>query len=381
VTDPEIAPDGIVRTALQLLPVPAHEADFWTRLERSLDEAAAPVEPPADGRQVVVAAPNAAPPRSARPSPRDTGPAVLELERDPALAVVPGALRRTSNAILVAVAAAAVLVVAVAGNTLLEDRNGTDQVTADDDEQASATLDALVKDAQPDSATPSTMSANGEETSSAAVLSWVDDLGAGDGDEAWKAMGPSSQAHFGSQAAFEHELTSLAEGYGAWAAAEPDDVLVTPVLSSDEGTIAVVTLVGTVEQEGTTQHRADAFPVRIVDDEVVLEPFAFAGELEVVVPEDVPSDGARPPVPPGEELVIVVPSDAEAPVLRLDDGATVVCGDAEGTELTDLDDAPGQRCSYLPTDGLSPGEHTLTVAFMGSDGTSISAAALLFDAA
>ena len=48
-------------------------------------------------------------------------------------------------------------------------------------------------------------------------------------------------------------MTDLAEGYGAWSAAEPDDVLVTPVAAGDEGTIAVVTLVGTVEQEGTAQ--------------------------------------------------------------------------------------------------------------------------------
>ena len=80
-------------------------------------------------------------------------------------------------------------------------------------------------------------------------------------------------------------MTDLAEGYGAWSAAEPDDVLVTPVAADDDGTIAVVTLVGTVEQEGTTQARADAFPVRIVDGDVVLEPFASAGDLEVVIPE------------------------------------------------------------------------------------------------
>ena len=48
----------------------------------------------------------------------------------------------------------------------------------------------------------------------------------------------------------------------------------------------VVTLVGTVDQEGARQHRADAFPVRVVDGTATLEPFAFAGELEVVVPEE-----------------------------------------------------------------------------------------------
>lgn len=369
-TDAEVPPDAIVRTALQLLPVPSHTDDFWARLEGALDDESTLAEPAPASRSVLVAA-EAAPTADAAP--------VLELERDPALALVPGALRRTSNALLVAVAAAAVVVVALAGNTLLEERNGTNQLTSDD--QASAELDALVDGAQPDSATLSTMSADGEEASSDAVLAWVDDLRSGDSDDAWAAMGPVSQAHFGSQAVFDEQLTSLAESYGTWSGSDPEQVMITPVLASDEGTLAVVTLVGTVTVNGEQQHRADAFPVRVVDGEAHLEPFAFAGEMEVVVPGAAPSDGTRPPVASGEALVIVVPSGAEAPVLRLDDGETVVCGMAEGTELTDLEDTPGQRCSYLPTEGIDEGEHTLTVAFLGPDGASISAASLLFDAA
>jgi hypothetical protein len=53
----------------------------------------------------------------------------------------------------------------------------------------------------------------------------------------------------------------------------------------------------------------------------------------------------------------------------------------EGSELTDLEGLDGQRCSYLPPEGLAAGEHTLTMAFVGSDGTSISAGSILFDAA
>ncbi len=380
-TDHDVPPDGIVRTALQLLPIPAHEADFWPRLEHELD-AAAPPEPARDQRTILVAAPegSTAPPRSRRRG-ADPAPRVLELERDPALALVPSALRRPSNVLLVAVAAAAVVVVAFAGTSLLEDRNGSPPVSSEDDGDASPTLEALVEDAHPESATPSTMSDGAEDATAEAVLAWVGDLGDGDGSAAWEALGPTSQAHFGSQSAFEDELSALAEGYGAWSGADPDDVLVTPISTDDHGALAVVTLIGTVEQEGTSQHRADAFPVRLVDGDAVLEPFASAGELEVVVPEGVPGSSERSPMASGEELVIVVPSDAEAPVLRLDDGAAVVCGLADGTELTDLEGAPGQRCAYRPADGVSVGVHTLTVAFMGGDGESISAASLLFDAA
>ena len=147
-----------------------------------------------------------------------------------------------------------------------------------------------MQDAQ-SSGTVTTLPADREDDSSEAVLQWVDDLGDGDAEAAWTAMGDVSQAHFGSQAEFEGLMTDLAEGYGAWSAAEPDEVLVTPVAADDEGTIAVVTLIGTVEQEGAAQPRADAVPVRIVDGEVVLEPFASAGDLEVVVPEPSSEDG------------------------------------------------------------------------------------------
>ncbi len=376
-SDIELEPDLIVRTALQRLPIPSHADGFWTRLEGALDAeqaASAPARP--DERTVLVALPDDAPGAAA-----DTSPAAPELDGDPALALVPRSMRRTSNGVLVAVAAATVLVVALASTSLLEEGDGTKDGGSGGTAQASVALDALVSESQPASVTPSTMSSDGAAASSDAVLAWVDDIGTGDGPSAWKAMGPASQAHFGTQEAFEAEMTSIADDYGAWSDAAPDDVLVTPVLASDEGTLAVVTLVGIVAQAGTTERRADAFPVRLVDGEAILEPFALAGELEVVVPEPMSADGVRPPVGAGEELVIVVPTDAKAPVLRLDDGDAVVCGQAEGTELTNLDGSPGQRCSYLPPEGIEPGEHTFTMAFLGSDGDSISAESLLFDAA
>jgi hypothetical protein len=181
-------------------------------------------------------------------------------------------------------------------------------------------------------------------------------------------------------------VPAMAEGFGAWSAAEPDDILVTPVRSTDDGTIAVVTLLGTVQQEGTANLRSDAFPVRIVKGKVVLEPFASAGDLEVVTPQ--PTDGeaggeARgyDPVALDEELVFVLPTSAEAPVLRIDGGDTVVCGEAPGTDFHDLEGAVGQRCSYLPEGGFRPGEHVVTVAFVGEDGASVTASSIRFEAA
>ena len=142
-----------------------------------------------------------------------------------------------------------------------------------------------------------------------------------------------------------------------------------------------MTLVGTINQEGSPQHRADAFPVRVVDGVARLEPFAFAGELEIVVPEPVPHGGTRPIVQSDDELVVVVPRGVDAPMIRLDDGQTLVCGEAEGTELTELETAPGQRCSYRPDSGIDAGDHVFTVAFLSPDGTGISAESVLFEAA
>ena len=264
---PDVEPDGFVRTALQLLPIPAHDDDFWARLDTALEAEGALPEP---GRTLVAA-----------PTSDATEPATV-VEPDMSLAVVPAAFRRTSNALLAMVAAAAIVVVAVAGSTLLDDERGTTVGPADP--AADAALETLMQDAQ-SAGTLTTLPADRADDSSEAVLQWVDDLGEGDAEAAWTAMGDVSQAHFGSQAEFQGLMTDLAEGYGAWSAARPDEVLVTPVAAAEEGTIAVVTLLGTVEQEGASVPRSEAVPVRIVDGEVVLEPFASAGDLEVVVPE------------------------------------------------------------------------------------------------
>ena len=368
---PSIEPDVVVRTALELLPIPPHDDEFWRQLEAALDAEpphVAPVEP-AHHLLVTGSAPSS--------EESDLDPAHV-LEPDSSLAVVPAAFRRTSNAVLAALAAAAVVVVAIAGNTLMDERNGT----AVNAPEADPELETLVRNAQDDGGTVTTLSSAREDASSEAVLAWVGDLGDGDADAAWDAMGEASQAHFASQSEFEGQMTELAEGYGAWSAAEPDEVLVTPVVSDDDGTVAVVTLLGTLEQESGPLARADAFPVRIADGDVVLEPFASAGELEVVIPEVASDDGLTwESVGAGEELVFVLPGDVDAPVLQIDGGDTVICGEAPGSEFGDLDQSDGQRCAYLPEGGFEAGPHTVTVAFLGSGGDAITAESIRFEAA
>lgn len=368
-----VGPDPFVSAALQVLPVPPHFDDFWANLGAALDAEPlrlaprptrpAPAEPPVEDR-----------PAAPQPDPVS----VVELVHQP-LGVLPPGVRRRSNAVLSAIAVAAAVMVVIAGTALVRDETGGGGPT----ELAGDAEDPSDTEASTSSSTPvSSLTGSGSEVlPTNAVLAWVGALGSGDVDAAWEAMGPASHTRWGSKSAFEAERTGLAEGYGAWAAATPDEVYVTSLTASGDGEVVVVTLVGSVGQEGSRVQRADAFPVRVVDGVARLEPFAFAGELEVVVPAPVPDGGTRPVVGSDEELVVVVPRGVDAPLVRLDDGDTLVCGEAEGTELTQLETAPGQRCSYRPDGGIEPGERVLTVAFVSPDGTGISAESVLFEAA
>src|SRR3546814_20309150 len=125
--------------------------------------------------------------------------------------------------------------------------------------------------------------------------------------------------------------------------------------------------VGTIAPEGMTETRADAFPVRITGGTAEPEPFAFAGEIEFVVPAGIPEGGTRPVIE-DDELVVVVPEGVSAPIVRLDDGEAMVCGEAPGTELTELDQASGQRCAISPDGGIPAGQRVLTAAYATPDG-------------
>lgn len=368
-------PDPIVRTALQLLPVPDHGETFWTELDALLDaEPPRQVEEPAlaVGPAVRTEASAAATAVGSRAMGR-----VAQLEPDPSLRIVPPTLRRRSNVALTAVAVAAALTVVVAGTNLVRQRAdtgvGLTELANGGDSQRSQLVSSTTSIA--------TISDQDASAPKEAVLTWVAALGQGDMEAAWASMGSASQDHFGSESAFESEVANMAGAYGAWSAATPNDVIVTPVGPAADGVLVVVTLVGTVSQGGTKQERADAFPVRIVDGTAHVEPFAFAGEVEVVVPEPVSTAGTRPVVRSDDKLVVVVPRGVEAPMIRLDDGDTLVCGESAGTELTELDGAPGQRCSYQPDGGIPAGTRVLTVAFASPDGSGISAESVLFEAA
>lgn len=384
-TDEEIPSDGIVRTALQLLPVPQHGPSFWAELD---DAIAATTTEAADDGQPARSRPLAAPVAAAAladPVPtRDPSTdsyAVVSGPRPAAgsTALVPPALRRGSNAVLAAMAVAAAVVVVVAAGNLVSDRRSTEEV-ANTQADAAAELDALIDGQQTEGVLVS-MSADDEGRATEAVLAWLAAVTAGDADTAWAALGEASRSDYGSASAFEADLAAVAAAHGPWSEVDPDQVLITPLSLDDGELVAVVTFVGEVEGVDGLERRADAFPVRVVDGEVILEAFAAAGVLELVVPEGPAERVDRPVVAGDGELVLVVPDGAAAPVLRLDDGDTVVCGEAAGTELIPMAELPGRRCSWTPDGGIPAGDHTLTVAFLAVDGSGISADSVLFAAA
>lgn len=363
IDDAPIEPDPIVQTALQLLPVPDHGPSFWTRLEAELARER-PSEPPVEPAL-------AAGPRRGAPTAPAGSHAVPSLGRPAPAAptsLVPPALRRRSNVVLVAVAVVAALVVTVAGATLVRERS-------------LAGVDTASPDAPPSSSTTTERDPAGDGAPERAVLAWVAALGAGDMAAAWAALGPASQAHFGSRSAFDQERSALTEGYGAWAASTPDRTIVTPVPSGGEAVLVVVTLVGTARQEGSSERRATAIPVRLADGIAAVEPFAFAGEADIAVPGPSAASGELPVVRADDELVVTVPRGVDAPTIRIDGGEPVVCGGDTDTTLSEPSDAPGQRCTYRPSGGLKVGRRVLTVAFASADGAAVTARSVLFEVA
>ena len=370
-TDELVPADPVVRTALQLLPVPDHDDAFWARLDATLAQEPAPGVARREPLRAV--APGRAADRAGTSRQPTTVP-LVELEARPAHGVVPPAMRRRSNVVLSAIAVAAAVVVVVAGTSLVRSRTGDDA-----DTDAADAPEATVEGETTSSV--STLTAPDDEPAVAAVVAWVNALAGGDMEAAWDALGPASQAHWGSMSAFAAERSGLAEGFGAWSTGTPDDVVLTSLRTTGDDELVVVTLIGTVDQEGSRVSRADAFPVRLTGEDAVIELYAYAGELEIVVPEPADQGHARPTVASGDELVVVVPEGVPAPVLRLDDGEILVCGEAPGTELTVLEGASGQRCGYAPEGGIPAGERVLTVAFSTPDGRSVTARSVRFQAA
>jgi hypothetical protein len=296
--DRDLVVEGVVRR----IPVPDHAPDFWHDLERRLHAVgggvhSADVAPEAEDLPVVALQP---------PSP-------------------PHRLRRRRLR-----AAAAVLVVIGAVGALA--------VTASRDE-GRLTPAATPPSEPPPTTSPSEItSAPGSDQ---AVLAFLDALGDGDLEGAAARLGPASEAYLEATAgSVESFLRVAEEGYGPWAAS-PDRR--TSIVEIRTGEVVVV-VTGTVEVEGTTERRADAFAARYAEsarawfvESWAHDPDADAFTLRVTDARD--------------RVEIFTPAEGSA-WLAVDDTAPIrIDIDADHTGTWDLS---------LPVDG----QHLVVVAFI-----------------
>ena len=210
------------------------------------------------------------------------------------------------------------------------------------------------------STVPATMASapSFEVAAEQAARAWVEAVGGADFDRAWDLLADQSREAIGGRAGFEASRSELTEGWGAWAGVP--DASYRVVSLSDPASdppaelprLAVVTLTGMVEQEGTTAFRAVSMAVRGTVEEPRVDLFANAGiELH---PGD-PDESGSAPIPGRTKLGAYTPSGAKVWFL-LDDRAPAGPDDVEGA------DGDQQLASYTPAPTLTSGRHVLTVA-------------------
>jgi hypothetical protein len=104
------------------------------------------------------------------------------------------------------------------------------------------------------------------------VTAFVDSLGKGDLDGAAATVGPISEQQAEAAGGLRSMLQQSTEGHGAWIGATDRTVT---AIGIDHGLVVVV-LEGTLQVEGSTEHRVAAFPVRRAESAKVwfVEPWA-----------------------------------------------------------------------------------------------------------
>lgn len=269
----------------------------------------------------------------------------------PVTELAPRRRRFSRPPILLGAAAAAMLLVVAAG-TLLQDGGDGETVRATDNPSATTTT-----------TTPLVAAPTFESAAEQAARAWVEAIGAGDFDRAWDLLADQSRAASRGRDGFDAARTALAEGWGAWSGVPGASyrAVSLPGVASDLPAelprLAVVTLTGVVEQEGTTAFRALSMAVRGTVEEPRIDLFADAG-IELHPGPDA-SGGAR--IPGRTVLGAYTPAAAKVWFV-LDDRVPAEPGDVEGA------DGDQQWATFTPTPALTSGQHALTVAALMVNG-------------
>ncbi len=188
-----------------------------------------------------------------------------------------------------------------------------------------------------------------------AVSDWIGFLANEDAESAWGLVAMESQQRFGGRSAFDRQLTDLVEGFGAWADAS-DLVTFVNSLDSDGPDFAlVVTLAGTVSQEGESSWSAISIPVIMEGGSAKVSPFLGDGN-EIGIGAQGYDDGA------------VIQQDAQFTIIFPSSGSLLIFvdGSAVTDTRTETEDG-GSYTSFGPL-SLEVGNHTVTGIYLDEDG-------------
>lgn len=208
-----------------------------------------------------------------------------------------------------------------------------------------------------------------------AVDGFIQAAAEADAETMWSLMTEPSRAVYDHEfERFREALSPIEEGWGSWAAAKDVTRHWQVVVSSGDGAMGVVTLMGSRAPEGHEEpYSAAAIPVRVAGDgEARVELFVGEGAIEFVTPRD--PNIKQPPTldvltterPSFEALVPAASNEVEivaAPVA--DEPAVSFSGSA------DLEDLAGGRARALwsPDERFFGAEWFLTVLAIYEDGS------------
>ncbi len=332
--------DPMISRALRDIPVPDHGAGFWERLEAQLD------------------------PQGARVDTEASDEPAVEHEALPSVVAWPGRPPRPRSLRILAVAA--VLAALVALTTMLTSSNPDERVRTADGPETTQTTSGVV----PTSAPPPPISA----TADAAVLEWLDAVGAGDLKAAAALTGPRSVAYVDALGAnLEGFLYEAGEGFGGWAESPDRSTTEVDLNTADGEEIVIVVVSGTWTGEGEDGFRTDAIPaVRRADGSWAVEPWAFdpevGGRLEIESPTPAAEQGFNG-LAADAVLAASAPGAGTFHFSLDDEPATVVTGRKSSGRS-------GVRATFDPPGELRSRTHLFVIAYV--DGATVTAFAGTF---
>lgn len=354
--------DPVVTKALRDITVPDHGPDFWSGLSARLATEPAPV---ADRRSGVMPAPVGA----------STTPAAEaeDEEEGRVVPLLPQRERRGRSTTWLA-SVAAVLVVVAAAVALVnrpEPEAERLRVAERSEEEPAATTSTT---SPRDSVVTTVAASAGMATPDAAVVAWLEAVGAGDTARAARLTGPWSKRYVDSLtggAGIEGFLTEAGEGFGAWADS-PDRSTTEVDLDVEGQDITIVVVSGTWTGEGGTTFRTDAIPaVRTDAGTWLVEPWAgdpaTGGRIVVSSPSPA-SEGGFNGLAPDEVLTASAPGDGTFHFSIDDQPPTTVRGQRSG--------GGGVRATFDPPQELASRTHLFVIAYV--DGEVVSAVAGTF---